>query len=558
MESDLGAVDWNEFVQKKPIANVTGSPFNFAMGGNMGKLLALLTAIVVGSAFADVKIESFKDKTVYRFKVEGLQQRKTEIEGTAFIDVKLLGVEGYEGISADIGSARVPSVRFAVLGDGEIRVEASSEGEVIPLANAKLTLPPVLPPLPRVPGAKRELNWNGFGRLGVSPGRFEVTEVGRVRGQLWRIVSLYPLDYSPDVAKLTLYRDFRVTHHGSAKPEPPGEAIAYVVGAPFKESAALSHYIHYQFSKGYDVHTIDVVAGSSAAQVREKLRKLYSGLDGTLKYVVLVGDQEHVPGMPGALVDGVTDHYYRCLDTEDYQADLGTPDVSVGRFSVRNEADLAAVVAKNERYARGNFKDDSWLERASLIASDDPSWYTVAEGTMNYLYETFIRPLGYAGDKLYAISGSATTADLLASFREGRGYITYGGHGNTEAWLGPAMSLADVAGVGHAEATPFVTSHACYTGHFVEDSFAEAWQRNPKGSVAFWGAMDLDYWGDGDLLQRFIYEAAFGNARNFGEINDRAMRKFWTQFKGEGNSRYFWELYHTFGDPSLRFLKLRK
>ena len=128
----------------------------------------------------------------------------------------------------------------------------------------------------------------------------------------------------------------------------------------------------------------------------------------------------------------MTDHYYRCLDTDVYENDVATPDIGVGRIAVENEAQLAAVVDKYIRYERGVFTHEDWLQRLSFIASDDPDFWQVAEGTHNYVIDQHTKGRGYTGDfpsllepggdKLFAITHRVTAADVVDRIRKGQSH----------------------------------------------------------------------------------------------------------------------------------------
>jgi hypothetical protein len=280
-----------------------------------------------------------------------------------------------------------------------------------------------------------------------------------------------------------------------------------------------------------------------------------------LTVAILIGDNDQVPGYETKLLEGVTDHYYRCIDTADYDSDIGTPDIEVGRFAVSTEAELETVVRKQVRYETGVFADSSWLNRFSFIATDDSSHFKVAEASFDYLIDRYTTPLGFlgdfpqnpqaGGDLLFAIRHKAVSNQVLDRMRAGRGFINYGGHGGENAWQGPEISAQDVQSIQHPHATPFVMSNACLTGKFVGDSFAETWQRHPQGSVAFWGSMDSTYWSEDDILQRRVYDVMFRDADlRLGKFTDAGLSEVWRFYGGKGRSKYYWETYLVFGDPS--------
>lgn len=261
-------------------------------------------------------------------------------------------------------------------------------------------------------------------------------------------------------------------------------------------------------------------------------------------------------------IQGVTDHYYRCLDTDDYESDIGTPDIGVGRYAVSTEEELSRVVERQLRYELGTFKTDHWLRSISFIASDDSKYWTVAEGTDNYVIGSYTKPREYdgdfpsapsvGGDKLYAITHKAKSEHVIERLKLGRGIVNYGGHGVPEKWAGPEITKGDLDKMTDPDVIPAVFANACLTGSFIADSFAEAWQRHPNGSVLYWGSMSYTYWDEDDIVERRMYDAIYHDHElTVDRFTGYSLADVWRHFGGEKRSKYYWETYVSFGDPSL-------
>lgn len=539
----------------------------------IGLVVASFCAMPVTATAAVVQSQD-GTRAIYDVTVDGVHESKVSLDGMAYVKLSLEGVDGYEGVVVREGFPEVPAVRIVVVGGGDIAVTVESPATKNHLTGAHALVVPMLAPVARIPGAQRVKSF-ALGAYTDTPyptEQFEVRDIGSVAGERHRLVSIHPIQYAGSSGTYTLTRHFRVAINDGVRPTVnPSvggvtELMALLVGAKFKDSPSLARYIAFQKSLGFDTEVIAVPDGGSATpeSIRADLRALYKRRGESLRYILIVGDQDDVPGHESVRVMGVNDHFYRAIDTDDYESDVGAPEASLGRWAVGSEADLQVVVDKTIAYVQGHFADDSWLDRASLIASDDSSWFKVAEDTMDYLADNFTVPHGYkgsfpavnqvGGDRLYAIAQHATGADVLRQINEGRGFVTYGGHGSQSAWIGPEVTDDDVRTVNHPVATPYITSHACNNGDFIGDSFAEAWLRHPQGAVAIWASMDIDFWVEGDVLQRRVYDAIFkSKAKTIGAINDRAVSDIWTWYGGESVSRYYWEDYITFGDPSLPF-----
>ena len=277
-------------------------------------------------------------------------------------------------------------------------------------------------------------------------------------------------------------------------------------------------------------------------------------------YVVVIGDDSDVPAHESDTIAGITDHYYACMDA-DYAKDIFTPDLAVGRIAVADEAQLAVVLKKYTNYTNGTFRTMDWVNSVSFLGTDDR--YEVAEGTHNYVIDTYTKAKGYTGvfpsareaaggDRLYAITNRATTDDVMKAIGLGRSIVDYSGHGANTYWAGPEFDQSNVRAL-KASGLPFVISNACITGDFrVGESFAETWQRHEFGAVMFWGSMDSTYWDEDDILERRMFDGIFRDKTLvFGDITRFAMVEMAKFYGNAGRSAYYFETYHMFGDPSM-------
>lgn len=520
----------------------------------------LILGLAVMGAQAHVKVQDFGDKTVYEFAIDRLDINAVDVDGEMYNQAKLVGVAGFEAVQYQPGAAELPVIRFSVLADSENDIVVNSmiqkDAEHVLVPNAK----PVFESAAKIPGARHILRKNNA-KLDTSA--YSIEKVGSVRGQNKFLVTLRPATYSADLKAFTLKRAFSVEVKPAAKVNEAMMGLLFVVGEQFKNSASLAGYVALKKAQGFDVGMLD--AGQlSAEEIRQQIRAYYQA-HSSLKYVVIIGDEEDVPAQDATVISGVTDHFYACVDTDNYVSDLQTPDLQVGRFSVTSEQELATVVKKYTRYVKGDFRSMDWLNHAAFLATDDR--YTVAEGTHNYAIDTYTRAKGYTGsfpkpnqaggDKLYAITNHATTQNVMTAVSQGRSIVNYSGHGATTYWAGPQVTQEDVRALKDT-GLPFVISNACITGDFrYDESFAETWQRTEWGAVMFWGSMDSTYWDEDDILERRMFDAIYRDGKLvFGDLTEQAMSQLATFYGGQGRSAYYWETYHLFGDPSLT-LRLR-
>ena len=531
-------------------------------------LFALAFGGISGGALAGVSVTQTNGDAVYRFAVEGLQMEPVTIEGVAFQALRLGGLEGFSGVLYDVGKPALPVIRLYVMGQGEISVGATPLGDD---ATVSTRIVPNMPPQPKVPhfGPRLVIDAAAYANEDFVPSvDYTVVAAGSLRGVARRLVTLHPVRYSAGLHAFKLAQGFTVTVKGGepvAEPEAATKTLAMVVGAQFAQSPSLDAYMRFKRSLGYNVKTVLMQKDALAPQdVRTKLQEMLSDRANPLGYALIIGDEADVPSHPSEHITGVTDHYFRSIDTADYETDIGAPDIGVGRISVSSEAELAIVLAKNMKYERGQFASTEWLKMMTWIASNDPNYWQVAEGSFNYSLDLYNKSLGYygafptahqaGGDLLYAITHHAEGAQVAAQMKAGRGFINYGGHGGVEYWAGPEVVAADVQAMDHADALPVVIANACVTGQFTSDSFGETWLKHRNGAVMYWGSMDSTYWDEDDILQKRLYDILWRDKKfGFAQFTNLSQTELWKHYGGEGLSKYYFETYVTFGDPTMTY-----
>lgn len=466
------------------------------------------------------------------------------------------------------GRPEIPVVRQFIDGDVDIKVFPARSAET---SSLRAALAPNLPPVPRLPGARQLAvrDEAAYRSADFYPATaFSVVKVGTINDVPRWMVTLHPLRYraSDNTIEFRDSFDLRITRREMPMPPPRTPILALVVPKRFENSAALAALEADKQALGYRV--VRVPAGTPK-EMRDALVKLYRTIGVVVLQVLLVGDHADVPGYVTPLVSGASDHYYRCLDNPDYDADIGTPDVPVGRLAVETEEELRIVVDKIIRHEKLAYTDKSWFKRQANIATDDPTEinWKMAEGTLEYAIEAYLVKGGIfgtfpvsptpGGDKLYAITHKAKGTDVFDALNAGRALVNYQGHGGTGEWIGPEFTQSDVRRLNHPEALPLVVSMACYTGNFTVDSFAETWLRSPKGGLLFWGSVDALYWDKADdLIGRAMYDALYKwNRKQVGWVFHHSLAEGWKYLGGEGKSKYYWETHVILGDPSLGFLE---
>ena len=512
-------------------------------------------------ALGKIEVSSSGSQTVYDIKIEGVELKPVNIGGKDFVSARLKGVERFDGVRYDIGKPEVPVVRLIV--DGDVTVESLGG-----MAQASIDASKPIKPsqsswsksskfAPPVSYDDVAYNFNGF----KSEPLFEIKKVGSTRGVARHMLTLNVMRYNAVTGQYQIQNHVKVTvSRKSVMNDSVQPTMAFVVGAKFNESPSLASLIRMKEQQGF--RTRKIVIGQNAVVTDVDIRNTLKGIlseNVNLRFATIVGDAEDVPGHVSTHISGVTDHYYRSIDTSDYESDINGPDISVGRLSVNTEAQLAAVVSKISRYTDGRFSKDQWMQHPAFVTTHDR--YQVAEGTHNDVIAKHFAPRGYdrvfpdsnekGGDKLFPITLNATPEQIVDHMKAGRFIINYSGHGSHTGW--EDVSAADVNSLNDPNALPWVISNACITGDFREEPvFAETWLRNPNGAIVFWGSMDSSYWDEDDVLEKGMYDAVFElGKRSFDLIHQHALGEVWRRYGGENKSAYYWETYVTFGDPSL-------
>lgn len=331
---------------------------------------------------------------------------------------------------------------------------------------------------------------------------------------------------------------------------------------------ALVPFVQLKQSQGFDVSLVNIttVGGNTTGAIRSYILAQYNGANPP-DYVILVGD--YISGNPtGSITNWPfrtssgyrTDLHYYTMDSDTEY----TPDIFGGRFPVRTVAQLEAMIEKYQTYNNVSGVE-AWVKKAEFLASNDSSFYHVAEGSHNFVIDSFTLPRGYTGifpqnpqpggDKIYAITYGGTGADAVASMNDDRAFLIYSGHGATTFWDAPRVTQSDVRNM-TGVAIPYVASHACVTADFnVGEAFSDTWVIEPvNGSLTFFGASESTYWPEDDTLERNSMTSLFSDPEGINVPSVGAFTNFGmlaVAASGSGRTNYYWEAYHIFGDPSL-------
>jgi hypothetical protein len=286
--------------------------------------------------------------------------------------------------------------------------------------------------------------------------------------------------------------------------------------------------------------------GSTRNQIFAYIQNAYDNWVVPPTYVLLMGDTNLIPTFDGSAGNHVTDLKYVSVAGGDW-----LPDLIVGRFPFRTVTQLQTMIQKTWDIETLELPGTDFLNRTCFIASDDPWFWDIAEGTHRYVIVNYMRPNGIQFTAIRGHSGG-NTQDVTDAVNSGKTFVNYSGHGSQFSWGGPSFNQNDVRNLVNTDMYPFVISHACLTGSYEQNEcYGETWLREAgRGGVAFWGASNNTYWDEDDFLERRMYD--FNFLRSFTTIGEMTYAALFSMNRsGWGRSHYYFEAYNILGDPTL-------
>ncbi|MCH2225297.1 MAG: C25 family cysteine peptidase [Crocinitomicaceae bacterium] len=353
----------------------------------------------------------------------------------------------------------------------------------------------------------------------------------------------------------------------------------YVIVADPMFQNILQPLVQWKTKKGFTVieaYTNDPAVGTTTTSIKNYLEGLYNAAtsnDPAPSYVLFVGDVDQIPSFTGTTGPHASDLYYCEYDGGgDY-----FPEVYYGRLSANNVNELQPQVDKILEYEQYLFPDDSFLEDVVLVAGVDANFApTHGNGQINYGTDNYFNATNGLDPHvwLYPQSGSSASA-IINQISEGASFANYTAHCGPSGWADPSFGVSDVSSLTNAHKYPTMVGNCCQSNAFDSQTcFGEALLRAPdKGAIGYIGGSnntlwDEDYyWGVGNgpvsanptyaQTDLGIYDCLFHS--NGETVNDWYYTQGQIIFSGNmavtqaggGNVKYYWEIYHLMGDPSL-------
>ena len=492
-------------------------------------------------------------------------------------------VEGMNGDNGLTGQPALPSMSCLVqLPRGSRLTLTAVRGEemtwdsvvdegwpLLPVAGA--TVKDALPPT-CVPDEKT-YHTDGWYRGGEP---VEVEPLGTMGGTEVYRLTVRPVAYNPVRRSLRYYSALTATLESTPSsllmPDASLPERYLIVSRPeFREG--LQPFVRWKRQEGYDV--VELYAGT---HLRDSVKALVHSEFGSgrseawPRYILLVGDVEQIQAFQGTtrpegLGSHITDLYY-AEHTGDW-----LPDALIGRWPVGDTAGLRAVVEKTLRYEQGLDLDTARLRRVLLVAGTEnqaPAPVTT-NGQVNYLAREIKSAHPALDTVCYRNPASAgQRAAILGDVRHGAALINYTAHCSTGGWSTPSVSFSALDTLDNPQPLLYV-NNCCLSNDFGGTCFGEQLLRKPVGgAIGVIGATNSTLWNEDyywavgpkypfalnpvyDPLRPGAFDNWLGRGDGVhtqGELlvaGNLAVTAF-----GSPYSKFYWEIYCLFGDPSLR------
>lgn len=360
-----------------------------------------------------------------------------------------------------------------------------------------------------------------------------------------------------------------------------------IANSMFANNEQLNQFIQWKKRIGYIVdvaYTSDPAVGTTTTSIKNYIMAQYNNAtpeNPAPTFLLLIGDVAQLPPFSCNTSNShVSDLYYATWTTGD-----NLPDCYYGRFSAQNVSQLVPQIEKTLMYEQYTMDDPSYLGKAVLIAGSDANWApTHADGQINYIYNNYINTNStthnYTTVYKHNYNCSSQAAIIRSEIGAGVGWANYTAHGGEDGWSDPSFNNSHVSAMQNEGKYGIMIGNCCLTGKFnsSSDCFAEVLLRTAnKGAVAYIGGSEVTYWPQdyywavgarANCTANPTYDASkLGSYdRVFHTHGENA--SVWTSsisaFMQGGNlsveasnsdatdKKYYWEIYHLFGDPSLR------
>ena len=430
----------------------------------------------------------------------------------------------------------------------------------------------------------------------VSPVQYNpVTQTVRIYSQIEVEFSFVNTDMTmteriqrDDSPLFSLTNDLVINKMADApKAEFANSPIKYLIVANsmFSTNTDLAAFVAWKRRLGYLVevaYTNNPNVGTTTTSIKNFIQSRYNSAtldDPAPTFILLIGDVAQLPAFTGVSDnDHVTDLYYATLSGND-----NLPDCYYGRLSATNNSQLSNQITKIMMYESYTMPDPSYLGKAVLIAGTDGNGYspTHADGQINYVYNNYINTTStthnYTTVYKHNYNCSSQAATIRNEINAGVGLANYTAHGSSSGWADPAFSNTHVSSMTNTDKYGLLIGNCCLSGKFDDSScFGETLLRAAeKGAMGYIGASNSSYWNEdvywsvgvrSNINASMSYDASHLGVYDKMFHTHNEAQSTWVstiggivqggnmavQSSSSSRKLYYWEIYHCFGDPSVR------
>lgn len=461
---------------------------------------------------------------------------------------------------------------------------------------------PVQPSLPKRADVKpvfQEPDVRAYGEKTRFPAA-RLTDLGVLRQERIYRLDVYPVNFDPGVKQLNLRKSITLSlseSPGKAIYTPPSSPLfsnltasllstsetppsliqsppGYLIVTPSQFEPALEAFITWKTRRGFqvDVMILESLGTPDTATIRDAIHDRYLNPPpgySSPSFLLLVGDEEHIPVFKGKNDNHFTDLPYVTVTEGDY-----LPDMYTGRLVIRSVTELTNHLNKILWVEKYTYNDPSHLNNVMLIAGWDANWAEMyGYPAVNYAHEHYMNTsAGFQSYKYLSSRSFEFTTAVRNQLNTGHSLIYYTGHGSATSWQDPAVSTIELANIQSYNAAPLVITNGCQTSNFaIDNSFSETLARmENKGASAVIGATNDSYWGEDLWWAVGLY--SIGTDGRTPSTEETGTGMFDLPFTrtdldnpsaliyagnlavlqaGSSLSRYYWEVYELMGDPSM-------
>jgi len=371
-----------------------------------------------------------------------------------------------------------------------------------------------------------------------------------------------------------------VNHIEKSRTEFSSTPIKYLIVAHSMFRDELDQFISWKKRKGFLVeigYTDDENVGTSTTSIAEFIKSHYTNAsheNPAPTFVLLVGDVQQIPAFKGTIGNHPTDLYYFTWE------DGFLPCCYYGRFSAQNVEQLIPQIEKTLQYEQYSMPDPSYLDKISLIAGYDvAAASTYGNGFVNYATQYYATSeYGYSTiySHLHPCNTQTEAEQIRAEIGAGVGIANFTAHCSPAGWSSPNFYTSHIPAMNNENKVGLMIGNCCESNKFdVDQCFGEALLRaSGKGAVGYIGGSGDTYWDED-----YYWAIGFRNLctanpeyiparlgaydrlfHTHGESNENWMTTFGSMIVAGNEAvqsstselkKYYWEIYHLMGDPSI-------